>query len=139
MTFHPYLMFGGNCRQAMTRYQEVFGGELSVMTMADTPAGEEPVPAEHADMVMHASLTFDGKLLMASDDPTGGFDGVRGMQVAYTVPDPGDGKRIFDDLADGGTVTMPFGETFWSKGFGMCVDRFGTPWMIDVGDPTPAS
>ncbi len=137
MTFHPYLFFGGTCRQAFTRYQEIFGGDLQVMTMADVPAGEEPVPAEHADMVMHASLTSEGILLMGSDDPTGGFDGVRGMQVAYSAPDPSEAKRAFDALAVGGTVTMPFSETFWSKGFGMCVDRFGTPWMVDTAGAPP--
>lgn len=135
MAFHPYLFFGGTCREAMTRYQEIFGGDLQVMTMADTPGDQPAPPPEQADMVMHASLTFEGNLLMASDDPTGGFNGVQGMQVAYSAPDAGEGKRVFDALAEGGTVNQPFEETFWSKGFGMCVDRFGTPWMVDTATP----
>jgi PhnB protein len=139
MSFHPYLFFGGTCREAFNNYQKIFGGDLQVMTMADAPPGEQPVPAESADMVMHASLSYDGNLLMGSDDPTGGFDGVRGMQVAYSAPDAGEAKRAFDALAEGGTVTMPFSETFWSKGFGMCVDRFGTPWMVDTANPGQAS
>jgi PhnB protein len=84
MAFHPYLFFGGNCRQAFTRYQEIFGGDLVLLTMADMPS-ETPPPADQADLIMHAALTFEGHLLMASDDPTGGFGGVHGMYVNYTV------------------------------------------------------
>lgn len=134
MAFHPYLNFGGNCREAFTRYQEVFGGELIVMPMSEMP-GDAPVPPEQADMVMHAALMFDGHILMASDDPTGNFDGVRGMYVNCTVTDVEEAERVFAALAEGGQVTMPIGETFWSPRFGMCVDRFGTPWMVNVETP----
>ena len=136
MAFHPYLNFGGNCREAFTRYQEIFGGELVVMPMSEMPT-DQPVPADQADLVMHAALMFDGHILMASDDPTGGFHGVSGMHVNYTVPDGDEAERVFNALADGGQVTMPIGETFWSPKFGMCVDRFGTPWMVNVEAPEP--
>jgi PhnB protein len=137
MAFHPYLMFDGNCRQAFARYQEIFGGELEIMSMADVPM-DESAPAEQADLVAHAALTFEGHLLMASDDPTGPFDGVRGMQVNYSVADVSEAERAFAELADGGEVTMAVGETFWSPCFGMCVDRFGTPWMVNA-EPAEAS
>jgi PhnB protein len=130
MAFHPYLFFGGNCREAFTRYQEIFGGELVLLTLKDVPS-EEPVPADKADYVMHAALTYDGNLLMASDDPTtDSFGPVQGMMVSYSVADPGEAKRVFEALAEGGTVTAPIGETFFSPMWGMCTDRFGTPWMI---------
>ena len=138
MAFHPYLMFGGNCREAFTRYQEIFGGELVLMPMSEMPS-EEPAPPDQADMIMHGALTFDGNLLMASDDPTGGFDGVRGMHVNYSVADVAEAERVFEALADGGQVTMPIEETFWSPRFGMCVDRFGTPWMVNAEAPQQAS
>jgi len=131
MAFHPYLMFGGNCRQAFTRYHEIFGGELTVLSMADAPP-EVPVAEGQADLVMHAALTFEGNLLMASDDPSGEFGPVRGMQVNYSVADPAEATRAFEALAEGGTVTMAMAETFWSPAFGMCVDRFGTPWMVNA-------
>ncbi len=67
MAFRPYLFFGGNCRQAFTRYQEIFGGELTLLTLNDVP-GEAP-PPEQADFIIHAALTFGDDLLMASDDP----------------------------------------------------------------------
>ena len=138
MAFHPYLLFGGNCREAFVRYQEIFGGELTLLTMKDMP-GDEPVPAEQADMIMHAALKIDGNLLMASDDPTtDNFGPVQGMQVNYAVEDAGEAERVFNLLADGGKLTMPIGPTFWSPMFGMCVDRFGTPWMVNAEDPQQA-
>ena len=76
---------------------------------------------------------------MASDDPTGNFDGVRGMHVNYSVTEVAEAERVFEALADGGQVTMPMAETFWSPRFGMCVDRFGTPWMVNAEAPTPTS
>ncbi len=134
MAFHPYLNFGGNCREAFTRYQEIFGGELVLLPMSEMPS-DQPLPPEQADLIMHAALTFEGHLLMASDDPTGNFKGVQGMYVNYTVADVAEAQRVFTALADGGEVTMPLEETFWSPMFGMCVDRFGTPWMIDTEAP----
>jgi PhnB protein len=138
MAFHPYLFFGGNCREAFTYYQKVFGGDLVLLPMSDMPS-EEPVPAEQADMIIHAALTYDGNLLMASDDPTGEFGTVQGMQVNCTVADVAEAKRVFDALADGGEVRAPLAETFFSPAFGMCVDRFGTPWMISVETTRPSA
>src|ERR1044071_9363026 len=85
MAFYPYLAFAGNCREAFTRYQEIFGGELVVLTMADTPADAgSPPPGMPSDAVMHAALTNGDNLLMGADAPPGGFDGnVSGMCVNY--------------------------------------------------------
>ena len=136
MAFHPYLYFGGNCRDAFTRYQEIFGGELVLLRMKDVPAGE-PVPAGQADLIMHAALKVGDDLLMASDDPTtDSFGPVQGMQVNYAVGDVDEAKRVFEALADGGQVTLPAAATFWSPMFGMCVDRFGTPWMVSAEAPS---
>ena len=137
MAFRPYLFFGGNCRDAFTRYSQIFGGELNVMTMKDAPEGEPPPGKE--DMVIHASVMVGDDVLMGSDDPTGNFSGVRGMYVNYTVGDAAEADRVFAALAEGGEVTMPLAETFWSPAFGMCADRFGTPWMINVEAPEQSS
>lgn len=138
MDFRPYLAFAGNCRDAFTRYQQIFGGELVLLTMADTPADAgPPPPGAKMDAIMHAALTSDNALLMGADDPMGGFDGhVRGMCVNCSVAETGEAKRIFDALAEGGEVQMPIGQTFFSPAFGMCVDRFGTPWMVMADAPT---
>lgn len=130
MNFHAYLFFGGNCREAFTRYHDIFGGELQILTTADMPAEEQPegVPA---DMVMHAALIFENTMIMASDDPTtDSFGPVQGMQVSVSVDDTAEAERVFTALSEGGQVNVPLGPTSWSPAFGMCVDRFGTPWMV---------
>lgn len=136
MAFHPYLFFGGNCRDAFTRYREVFGGHLDLVTSEDMPAEERMPGADN--MIMHAALVIDGQLLMGSDDPTtDGFGPVQGMQVNYSCAEVADAERIYAALADGGTAVVPIGPSSWSPAFGMCVDRFGTPWMIMAEAPVP--
>jgi PhnB protein len=138
VTFHPYPAFAGNCREAFTRYQKIFGGELVLLPMSDMPA-DEPVSAEVGNLIMHAALIGADHLLMGADDPSGGFDGVsRGMCANVTRPDPTEAERAFEALADGGQVQLPIGETCFSPAFGMCVDRFGTPWMVNLDQPVDA-
>lgn len=131
MSIAPYIMFSGNCAEAMRHYQEVLGGELHMMTNADAPDGEGMEGAD-PDQVMHAGLNVDGQLLMASDDPTGDGGPKVGVLIAYTAPDADTAGRVLDGLAAGGTVTMPLSEVFWSPAFGMCTDRFGVQWMVDT-------
>lgn len=137
MAICPYLAFAGNCRDAFTRYQEIFGGELVLFTMADAPPDAGPPPqGVNEDAIMHAALTSGGEMLMGGDDPSGGFDGrVRGMCVNYSVLDIAEAKRVFDSLSEGGQVQMPLGQTFFLPAFGMCIDRFGTPWMVVADAP----
>lgn len=135
MSLHPYLFFTNNAREAMTRYQEILGGQLEIMSPGDMPEGEaEQMPFEApADFVIHAALTFgDGDLLMASDDPTGDAGGVKGCSLNVTLTDQAEARRIFEAFADGGEVTMPLEATFWAPLFGSCVDRFGVSWMVNV-------
>jgi PhnB protein len=138
MAFRPYLAFAGNCREAFTRYQEIFGGELVLLSAGEMPAeAGPPPPGTDPETVMHAALTSGDELLMGADDPTGNFKGtVSGMCVNSSRPDVGDAKRVFDALTENGEVQVPLGETFFSPAFGMCTDRFGTPWMIMVDAPT---
>ena len=139
MVFRPYLAFAGNCRDAFTRYKEIFGGELVLLRMSDTPADAGPAPeGVSPDAIMHAALMTDDALLMGADDPSGNFNGsVSGICVNCSLPDVDEAKRVFEALAVGGTVQQPIGETFYSPAFGMCIDRFGTPWMVMVDGPTP--
>lgn len=135
MAFHAYLFFGGNCRQAFTRYQEIFGGDLLLLAMGDTPEADD-FPAEQADLIIHAALTLGDALVMGSDDPTtDDFGPVQGMMVSYSAPDAADAERVFTALAEQGTVNQALIETFFSPAFGMCVDRFGTPWMVSAVAP----
>ena len=136
-SFHPYLAFAGNCREAFTRYQEIFGGELVVLTGADVPpdaAGD--MSPDMGDMVLHAALVAGDRLLMGADAPGGTFDGHnRGMCCNVSVDELAEAERVFAALSEGGEVQQPLMQTFFSPGFGMCLDRFGTPWMVVTNDP----
>lgn len=134
MNFNVYLFFSnGTCAEAFDRYAEVFGGEVTMMRMGDVPE-EQRMPGAPDDAVMHASLRVGDALLMGSDDPTGDGGPKLGFNVAYTAPDAATARQVFEALSDGGEVTMPMEETFWSAVFGMVTDRFGVPWMVDVAE-----
>ena len=134
MSFHPYLNFKGTCREAFTRYQEIFGGELFIMGADDMPPGEDTPEDWEPDMVIHAGLRIGDAMIMASDAPE--ISGPpTSTYVHYSAKDLDEASRVFEALADGGDVEMPFGATFWSAGFGSCRDRWGTLWM--VGAPGP--
>jgi len=125
-----YLFFNSNCAEAMKFYETTLGGKLRMVTAAETPGGT-------GDGIMHARLDVkDGGVLMASDwMDTNPYPGMHGFRVSLTYPNADDAHRIFDALAAGGSVEMPFQKTFWSQGFGMATDRFGTPWMIGTDGP----
>ncbi len=137
MSFHPYLFFSsGQCTEAFRRYHEIFGGELQVMTNAELPEGVDPMPGASPEHVMHAAIKVGDGLLMGSDDPTGDGGPKVGVAVTFTAPDEQEGERVFAALCEGGQAFMPFEPTFFSKGFGSCLDRFGVNWMVDTqGEP----
>lgn len=134
MDFIPYLTFDGTCREAMDFYAQTLRAETeSMFTFAGTPA-EEYVKPEARGQIMHSSLTMKGRtILMASD--AGGMPAEKagGMSVSIVMDDTAEAERIFAALSAGGTVRMPLEKTFWAERFGMCVDRYGTPWMINSG------
>lgn len=138
MQVNPYLVFDGQCEAAFKHYERVLGGRInSLMRFSDGP-GCEDMPAAARDQVMHVCMSVGEQVLMASDCPPGQYEPPAGTSVTINIDDRDEGERIFNALAEGGTVRMPFDETFWASGFGMCVDRFGTPWMVSAGgkDPT---
>lgn len=130
---NPYLTFDGNCADAMRFYTRLLNGKLEMMTQAESPIGAQASP-ENANRIMHACITFEGGVLMAADAMAGQpYEGMNGFSIAVHYPTAAEANRVFDTLADGGKVVMPFQKTFWSEGFGMLVDRFGAPWMLNVG------
>ncbi len=132
MQICPYLSFDGNCADALRYYARIFGGQPEMQTYGESPMAGE-FPKEAHGRVMHGSIQVGGAPLMASDVPPGTYQSPRGISVTVQVETNAEGTRVFDALADGGKVTMPFEKTFWSEGFGMVTDRFGTPWMVNVG------
>jgi PhnB protein len=131
MQLNTYLLFNGQCEEAFQFYAQCLGGKIEEMiTHAGTPA-EAHTPAEWRNKILHASLSVGDSKLMASDAPPGHYEKTQGVYVNIGIDDPVEAERIFNQLAENGSVRMPFQKTFWAERFGMLVDRFGTPWMIN--------
>lgn len=130
MQTYPYLNFDGTCAEAFRFYRDTIGGELQLISNEEMPMGPE-----WKDRTIHASLNLGKTMLMASDSPPGRHVPAAGMHVSLSVEAAEEAERIFAAFADGGTVVMPMAATEWSPGFGMVVDRWGTPWMVNC-EPT---
>jgi len=127
----PYLFYDSNCEAAFKFYEKTLGGKIEMMLRNEDAPPEMPFPPERKHKIMHARMTIGDQVLMASDAPPDHFHKPQGFSVSLTVKDPAEAERKFTALAEGGSVNMPFGKTFFSKGFGMCSDQFGIPWMVN--------
>ena len=133
MTLQPYLAFDGECANALNFYKSCLGGEIVfAMTFGESPMASE-TPKEWHSKIMHATYSVDGQSIMASDRPPNmpGPKGFSGFSLSVAYNDVAKGERTMKALAEGGQITMPFAATFWAKGFGMCVDKFGVSWMVN--------
>ncbi|MBV8617827.1 MAG: VOC family protein [Curvibacter sp.] len=135
----PYLSFNGNCAEALAFYAECLGGQIVMkLSYGESPAAAQ-TPPDQKDLIMHARLQARGFTLMGSDmPPDRPFEAYKGFQLSVPVTDPEEGRRVFEALAQGGQVAMPFEATFWSPGFGMLTDRFGVTWMVNTESPAVA-
>lgn len=132
MQINPYLNFNGQCKEAFNFYAEVLGAKVDfMMTWGEMP-GADQYPAETHNLIMHATIKAGDHAIMGADSPPGRYQEPKGMNVSIHVKDSAEGERIFNALAAGGNIMMPFQQTFWSKGFGICTDRFGIPWMVNT-------
>lgn len=132
MQFNSYLLFNGDCEEALTTYARIFGGKIEAMlTHEGTPASCQ-VPPEWQKKILHARITIGNAVLMASDAPPGRYSKPQGFSVNIGLTDIKEAERIFGALSENANVTMPLGETFWAHRFGMLTDRFGIPWMLNV-------
>ena len=135
---NPYISFRDEARAAMEFYQSVLGGELTVMAFGDIGMADDPSEAEK---VMHAQLTTpNGLTLMGADTPSS-MTYTPGAAISVSLSgDPDDEATLrgyFDGLADGGTVTVPLATAPWGDTFGMCTDRFGVQWMVNIAGQQP--
>lgn len=131
MPFIPFLTFDGTAEEALKFYADVFSAtELQIIRYSDAPAEEKLPPS---DRVMYGHIMLGEHCLMA-DDSMPGMEFVPQASVAvnHPVKTAEQGQKIFDRLAEGGTVTMPYGPVFFAPAFGMVTDRFGTAWMVGV-------
>ena len=128
---NPYLSFNGQCEAAFKFYQQCLGGqELSFHKYAGSPM-ENEVPAEWRDRVMHATLLCGKTALMGADAPPQYYREAQGFSVSVNVDKAEDAERVFNALAQGGKIQMPIQQTFWTARFGMLIDKFGIPWMVN--------
>ncbi len=134
MEANAYLMFNGDCAEAFKFYERVLDGKIEALfPYAGSPATEH-APPEFGDKIMHATMRIGHTKLMASDSPPERYKKPEGISIALGLHDTARGEQIFNALSEGGQVTMPYQKTFWAAGFGMCVDRFGIPWMVNCED-----
>jgi PhnB protein len=131
MQLNPYLFYNDNCEAAFKYYERVLGAKIERMVRAEEGPADMPLTPERKKKIMYGQISIDGQVLMASDAPPEHFHKPQGFSVSLTVTDPADAERKFKALSDGGSVNMPFGKTFFSRGFGMCQDQFGIPWMVN--------
>jgi PhnB protein len=129
----PYLFFDGNCAEAMRFYEKALGGKLEVlMSGAQSPMAAH-MPKEYADRILHARLALPGGgLLFAGDAPVNmPYEGIKGVSIAVDYATTAEAEKVFATLAEGGQVTMPMQPAFWARSWGMLIDRFGTPWIVN--------
>jgi PhnB protein len=131
MQVNPYLFFNGQCEEAFKFYEKLLNGKILAMMPHEGSPAENSVSADWRKKIIHARMTVGDQTIMGSDAPPPHQEKPQGFFVNLGFADPAEAKRIFEALADRGTVKMPFSETFWAKGFGMLVDRFGIPWMVN--------
>lgn len=136
MDINPYLHFSGNCEEAFEFYQQALGGELQINRFSEMPPDESAPPID-GNLIMHVSLELgDGQVLMGSDamPATGAVHFGNHSSIMFGPDSSADAKRIFDALAEGGTITMPFQAMFWGDEFGMLTDKFGVAWQVNYHD-----
>ena len=132
MQLNSYLHFNGQCEAAFKFYAQCLGGKIDAMIPHEGTPAADHVPAEWRNKIMHARLTIGDQVLMGSDALPAHFQKPQGFSVNIQIKEPAEAERIFHALGENGKATiMPIQETFWAARFGMLVDQFGTPWMVN--------
>ena len=137
MNIHPYLVYNGNCEEAFKFYEAKLGGKIeNTFRIGESPMAAN-TPKELHNNIMHVSMKLGSAIIMGSDACGQPWDGMKGFSLSISIDggDVAEAERIFAILADGGNVKMPIAQTFWALRFGMVVDKFGAPWMINCEDP----
>jgi PhnB protein len=137
MQTHTHLHFNGNCAEAFRFYARALNGHIAfALTYGESPAAKH-TPAEAHQQIIHTRLEF-GDQALCGCDTLGHYQPPQGFNVILELQDPAEAERLFNTLAEGGRVVMPCAETFWARRFGMCTDRFGTPWIVNCAKPEEA-
>ena len=131
MEVSAYVSFKGDCETAFEFYEEVLGAKPGLLFSYASSPMAEVVPEGWESKIMHGSVRIGGKLLEGADAPPERYDKPQGFALSLNVATAQEAERVFEKLATGGKVQYPIAKTFWSERFGMVVDRFGIPWMIN--------
>lgn len=134
MHIEPYVFFNGRCEEALDFYREKLGAEVPFMMRFKDSPEPEACPENAQEKIMHANVQIGKTTLMVSDGRCDGELDFRGFALSLAPATVAEAERVFNALAEGGAVQMPFGKTFWSPAFGMVNDRFGVPWMVNVAE-----
>lgn len=131
MQLDPYLSFDGQCEAAFKFYEQCFGGKIEYMMTYESKSAEYPVPPEWREKILHATLSVGDQVLLGADLPPDRYQKPQGFRLNIGLKDEAAAERIFNALAEKGTVEMALQETFWAVRFGVLVDRFGIPWTVN--------
>jgi PhnB protein len=135
MRWNPHLSFNGQCEAAFKFYEKCLGGTIvMMMSYGDSPMAER-TPPDWRDKILHASFALGDQILTGGDAPQASYQKPQGFSILLNVAAAEEADRVFEMLAEQGEVQMPLTETFWALRFGMLVDQFGTPWMVNCGNP----
>ncbi|HMF89342.1 MAG TPA: VOC family protein [Candidatus Angelobacter sp.] len=135
MRLNPYLTFNGQCEAAFKFYEKCLGGKiLMMMTYGDSPMAGQ-TPPDWQKKILHTTLTVGNQVLQGADLTPDRFQKPQGFRVTLNIAATAEAERVFKALAEEGAIEMPIQETFWAQRFGVLTDQFGTPWIINGGEP----
>jgi len=136
MQLAPYLQFSGQCEEAFRFYEKVLNGKITYLgSYGDSPMADQVAP-EWAKKIMNVTLEFANQRLHGCDAPPDRQGPMRGFALSLETTSVAESEKLFQTLAEGGAVTMPLQQTFWSPRFGMFDDKYGVSWMINTADPS---
>ena len=136
MQLNPHVGFNGRCEAAFRFYERCLGAKVVfLLSYGDSPMAGQ-APTDWGKKILHASLAVGDQRLTGADEPPELYKKPQGFSLALNIGDPEEAERIFGALAENGTVQVPLQETFWALRFGMLVDQFGIPWMVNCGRPS---
>ena len=138
MQMNAYLSFRGDCEAAFNFYAACLDGTVGQLFRYDGSPMAKDVPADWQDKIMHGSVTVGGQVFMGGDVAPERYESPRGFSLSLHLDDTAQAERVFQQLATDGTIVMALEKTFWAARFGMLVDRFGMPWLINCGVPDAA-
>jgi PhnB protein len=133
MQLNPHLSFKGDCEAAFQFYEKCLGGNITFMMPYEGSPMANQVTAAWRNKILHATLKLGDRVVTGADTPAGQYQKPQGFSLGLNITEPTEAERVFQGLAENGTVQMPIRETFWALRFGMLVDQFGIPWMINCG------